>query len=176
MHNFNQFKPRKLFENSITNNYHLWWCEIHTYIIGHYNLSVRILELVSHTIYVVCVNFIHKRQDLQFQVGSERQIFEKCSIRWVVAPICWNQISFTPMPWRAGTKKSVFMVRQVSRVTVTIAQFLFSKKLWPMMSPLHKPQQIVTRNAKTGFCKTWCQCSVPQILQFFLLKYPPKWK
>ena len=31
-----------------------------TYIIGHYNPSVRIIHLVSHTSYVVCVNFIHK--------------------------------------------------------------------------------------------------------------------
>ena len=33
---------------------------IHTYIIGHYNPSVRIIDLVSHITYVVCVNFIHK--------------------------------------------------------------------------------------------------------------------
>ena len=46
----------------------------HTYIIGHYNPSVRIIDLVSHTIYVVCVNFIHKWRDLQFKVDSERQI------------------------------------------------------------------------------------------------------
>ena len=31
-----------------------------TYIIAHYNLSVRIIDIVSHTTYVVCVNFIHK--------------------------------------------------------------------------------------------------------------------
>ena len=48
---------------------------IHTYIIGHYNPSVRIIDLVSHTTYVVCVNFIHKWCDLQFKVESERQIF-----------------------------------------------------------------------------------------------------
>ena len=46
-----------------------------TYIIGHYNPSVRIIDLVSHTTYVVCVNFIDKWRDLQFKVGSERQIF-----------------------------------------------------------------------------------------------------
>ena len=39
---------------------------IHAYIIGYYNPSVRIIDLVSHTTYVVCVNFIHKRRDLQF--------------------------------------------------------------------------------------------------------------
>ena len=34
------------------------WCDqIHTYIIGHYNTSVRISDLVSHTAYIVCVNF-----------------------------------------------------------------------------------------------------------------------
>ena len=49
-------------------------CYTHTYIIGHYNPSVRIIYLVSHTTYVVCVNFIHKWRDLQFKVDSERQI------------------------------------------------------------------------------------------------------
>ena len=47
---------------------------LHTYTIGHYN-PVRIIDLVSHTTYVVGVNFIHKWQDLQFKVDSERQIF-----------------------------------------------------------------------------------------------------
>ena len=51
----------------------LVWILIH--IIGHYNPSVRrIIDLVSHTTYVVCVNFIHKWRDLQFIVDSERQI------------------------------------------------------------------------------------------------------
>ena len=49
--------------------------KLHTYIIGHYYPSVRIIDLVSHTTYVVCVNFIHKWRDLQFKVDSERQIF-----------------------------------------------------------------------------------------------------
>ena len=48
---------------------------LHTYIIVHYNPSVRIIDLVSHTTYVVFVNFIHKWRDLQFKVDSERQIF-----------------------------------------------------------------------------------------------------
>ena len=48
-----------------------------TYIIGHYNPSVRIIDLVSHTTYVVYVNFIHKWQDLQFKVDAERQIFQE---------------------------------------------------------------------------------------------------
>ena len=32
---------------------------LHTYIIGHYNPSVRIIDLVSYTNYVVCVNFFY---------------------------------------------------------------------------------------------------------------------
>ena len=53
---------------------------LYTYIIGHYNPSVRIIDLVSHTTYVVCVNFIHMWWDLQFKDDSEHQIiffFEK---------------------------------------------------------------------------------------------------
>ena len=48
-----------------------------TYIIGHYNPSVRIIELVAHTTCVVCIHFfyINKWRDLQFKVDSERQIF-----------------------------------------------------------------------------------------------------
>ena len=49
-------------------------CDCHypsTYIIGHYNPWVRIIDLVSHTTYVVCVNLIHKWRDLQFKVDSE---------------------------------------------------------------------------------------------------------
>ena len=33
--------------------------------------------LASHTTHVVCVNFIRERRDLQFNVDSERQFFEK---------------------------------------------------------------------------------------------------
>ena len=47
-----------------------------THIIGHYNPSVRIIDLVSYTTYIVCFNFLHKwRGDLKFKVDSEWQIF-----------------------------------------------------------------------------------------------------
>ena len=49
----------------------------YTYIIGHYNPSVWIIDIVSHTTYVVCVIFIHKWRELQFKVDSKRQIFWK---------------------------------------------------------------------------------------------------
>ena len=34
-------------------------------------------DVASHTLYVVCVNFIQYCWDLQFKVDFERQIFEK---------------------------------------------------------------------------------------------------
>ena len=37
-------------------------------------------NLVNHTTYVVCVNFIHEWWNLQFKVDSERQIFGKLSM------------------------------------------------------------------------------------------------
>ena len=48
---------------------------VETYIIGHYNPSVRIIDLVSHTTYVVCVNFIHTWRDLQFKVDCRTTDF-----------------------------------------------------------------------------------------------------
>ena len=52
---------------------------LNTYIILSENnriflSSVKIIEPVSHTIYIVCVNFMHRWRDLLFKVHSERQI------------------------------------------------------------------------------------------------------
>ena len=44
-------------------------------VIGHYNPLVGITDLVSHTTYVVCVNFKHNWRDIHFKVDCERQIF-----------------------------------------------------------------------------------------------------
>ena len=46
----------------------------HTYIIGHYKPSVKIINLASHTIHLVYVNFIREWRDLQFKVAFDRQI------------------------------------------------------------------------------------------------------
>ena len=53
-----------------------------TYIIDHYNsLLFNNFSFIyywpsfSHHLYVVCVNFIHKWRDLQFEVNFERHIF-----------------------------------------------------------------------------------------------------
>ena len=47
----------KLSTTSPEKNVHTYIC---TYIIGHYNPSVRIMDLVPCTTYVMCFNFIHK--------------------------------------------------------------------------------------------------------------------
>ena len=72
---FSNFQWRHLLEIGYTNLETFSGSCLTTYIIGHYNPSVRIIDLVSHTNYVVCGNFIHLCRDLQFKVDSERQIF-----------------------------------------------------------------------------------------------------
>ena len=54
--------------------FNFYCSKAHTHIIDHYNPSVKIIELVSHITYVVCVYFIHKWWDLQFKVDSEQHI------------------------------------------------------------------------------------------------------
>ena len=73
--------------------------KLRTYVIGHYNPSVRIIDLVSHATYVVYVNFRHKWRDLQFKVDSERQIFWETFhgsfnlLSEFLPEICWEEIA-----------------------------------------------------------------------------------
>ena len=55
--NFNEFYDNEPYIHNI-------------YIIGHYNPSIKFIDLVSHTTNVVCVNFIHKWRALQFKVNK----------------------------------------------------------------------------------------------------------
>ena len=51
---------------------------LHTYIIGHYNPSFRIIDLVSHTTYVVCVHYIYKwRGTNSLKSTLNNRFFEK---------------------------------------------------------------------------------------------------
>ena len=61
----------------------------HTYIIVYYNPSVRIKDLVSHTTYIVCANFI------QFIVVSERQTYDGnfISLSVFLPEICWEEVA-----------------------------------------------------------------------------------
>ena len=59
-------------------NYNLISNLHNTYRIGHYNPSVRIIDLVSHTAYVVCVNFIYKlRGTYSLKSTANDRFFEK---------------------------------------------------------------------------------------------------
>ena len=71
---------------------------------AHYNPSVRIVKLASNTTYIVSTNFIHKWQDLQFKVDSERQIFffffflrnfswQSYLLSGFLPQICWEEIA-----------------------------------------------------------------------------------
>ena len=91
----------------------IWSHLVYTFIIGDYNSSVRIIDLVSHTTYLVCVNFIHKWRDLQFKFDSEWQIFwETFHVNFILLSeflpeICWDEITeeilfvfgFNVWPW-----------------------------------------------------------------------------
>ena len=52
---------------------------IHTYIHNCILYSVRIIDLVSHTTYVVCVNFVYKWQGASYSLKStpNNRFFEK---------------------------------------------------------------------------------------------------
>ena len=75
----------------------------YTKTIGHYNPSVRIIDLVSHTTYVVCVNFIHKWRYLQFlkPTPNDKNIFfffrnfswQFYLLSEVLSEICWEKIA-----------------------------------------------------------------------------------
>ena len=56
---------------------HIWSCHIER----KRSLQPRsqAYDLATHTTHIVCVNFIRKWWDLQFNVDSEQQIFEKLS-------------------------------------------------------------------------------------------------
>ena len=69
--------------------------DTHTYIIGLYNSSVRIMDLVSDTTNVVCVNFIRDWWDLQFNVDFERQIFDKLfmAVLTILRVFVWRRLT-----------------------------------------------------------------------------------
>ena len=45
-------------------------------------------DTASHNAYIVCVNFLHEYQDIEFQVGSEQQIFEKLFLFFNTPSFC----------------------------------------------------------------------------------------
>ena len=69
------------------------------YIIAHYNPSARIIDLVSHKTYVVCVNVIYKWRDLQFKVDSKKTWFWETFhgniylLSEFLSESCWKEIA-----------------------------------------------------------------------------------
>ena len=100
---YDQFKTGGATENykkwikSLT--LHLIKLYIHACIIDHYDPSVRIIDLVSHTTYVAGVNFIYEWRHLQFKVDFERQTL-LVNFSWqsylrsaFLTKICWEEIA-----------------------------------------------------------------------------------
>ena len=73
---------------------------IHTYIIGQYSPSVRIIDLVSHTTYIVCVNFLYiSGGAYSLKSTPNDRFFEKLfmAIFYLFSEflpeICWQEIA-----------------------------------------------------------------------------------
>ena len=78
----------------------------HTYINSHYNPSVRIIDLVSHITYVVCVNCMHKWQDLQFKKSTPNdRFFEK-----VFMTILFTRRAFARNLLRGNHRRNTFCI------------------------------------------------------------------
>ena len=104
-------------------------CSLHTYIIGHYSPSVRIIDLVTYTTYFVRVNFKHKWWDLQFKVDSERQIFNLLSK--FLPEICWEEIAeeilfvFCFDVWHGARILSLRLIKQHTTYYTTATSNLY---------------------------------------------------
>ena len=78
------------------------------YIIGHYNTSLRIIDLVSQTTYVVCVNFIYTRSSEAYSLKStpNYRFFEKLFIAIFISTskkFYFNRLSSFPSPFQRST-------------------------------------------------------------------------
>ena len=111
-----------------------------TYIIGHYNPSLRIIDLISHTTYVVCVNFLHKWRDLQFKV------FERFLEKLFMAIFIYSQIFCQkPAERKSPQKYFSYFVFDVWPETRTLAFRLISQHL--------KSVKRLFPELKTEFCE-----------------------
>ena len=86
----------------------------HTSTIGHYN-PFRIIDLVSHTTYAVCVNFIHKWRDSERQIFWETFLGNFYLLSEILPEICWEEIRrntfrilFWCLAWGSNPNKGSF--------------------------------------------------------------------
>ena len=73
---------------------------IHTYLMGHYNPSVGIINLASHTTYLLSINFIHNRRGTySLKSTPNDRFFEKLFMAIFICnpeflpEICWDEIA-----------------------------------------------------------------------------------
>ena len=77
---------------------------MHTYLIMHYQPSVRIMSLVSYTTYVACINFIHEWRTIDFLSNFSWQFY------LLLQSFCQKSVE------RQWPKKSFFILRYVRYV------------------------------------------------------------
>ena len=99
--NSDSFWVRRLFNVCACSQWGNFAClHIHTYIIGHYNPSVIIIDLVSHTTYVVWVNFLYiSGGTYSLKLVPNDRFVEKLFMaifiysREFLPEICWDEIA-----------------------------------------------------------------------------------
>ena len=115
---------------------------VHTYIIGHYNLSVKIIDLVSHTTYVVCVNFIYKSRHLKSTPND--RFFEKL----FMAVLIYSQ-SFCLKSAARESSKKYFLYFVLILAWGSNPGFTSHK---PTHYPLRRLRKVGTTNKETSHC------------------------
>ena len=126
----------------------------HTYIIGHYNPSVRIFDLASDTTYVVCVNFMHRWRDLQ--LNSLKSTPNDRSLRnflrqfylfsALLSEICWEEIaegilfriSFWCLAWGSNAgftsnKPTDYLLDYGDFCNFPLTRKVMSHRMWQIM-------------------------------------------
>ena len=111
-----------IIEPSFLKSNHIWITSfiithIHDWLLQLWSLDYDVL---SHTIYVVCVNFILRRWNLQFKVNSERQIFSR-NFSW---QFYFNTQSFCQKPLEIKSPK-----KYLFHIFVLISNLGY--ELWP---------------------------------------------
>ena len=107
-HLFEKYIPQYSYQINRLKSCSIFYTQIHIYIYINIYSSIHNRPLLffsqdygltSHTTHLACINFIREWWDLQINVDSERQIFEKLFFGRFYLPskflseICWDKIA-----------------------------------------------------------------------------------
>ena len=120
---------------------------LHTYITICYNPSVWIIVRVSHTNYVVCVNFICEWRDLQFKIDSEWQVS-----LWET----FHGISFRSLAWNS---KPDFSSNKSTHYLLHYSDFENSEFIYSFHDNFIYTQSFCQKSAERKSAKKYCRIS-----------------